>query len=1157
MSGSKTIATSETKLEAMRFQSSAYGGTLPVVFGVTRIPGNLLWYGGFRAIPNTTTEAAGGKGGAVKTQNTTYTYEAAVMMALCEGEVTGISRIWRGKTLYSGGVTASQIITATATYAVPSGGGSFTVTPPSSGVFSASINVECPVGGGEGGFTPFIMSEGSDYGRVGNTYTFGGTFPIISEGQTVTITYQYTVAGASQTSLQQMGMSLANGAVGQAVWSYLTTNYSSQAIGYSGIAHVRSSAYDLGSSAAVENHNFEVQATMAYHLGASVPDVVLATVGYTLLTNDRFGAGFDASRLGSVTNWSDYCRAANLLGSPAFTEQAPMAEVLSKLCKITNTAPVVSEGTLKFIPFGDATITGNGATYTANTTPIYDLDDRFFLDKENPVKLMRKPQADAHNHVRIEFLNRANQYNIEIAEAKDQADIDTYGIRSAEVFQAHWICDAAVARDVAQLFLQRSLYIRSTYKFKLPVHFNLLEPMDLVTLTDARLGLSLTPVRLTHVDEPEDGEIHCTAETFPIGSASSTLYPTEVGAGFAHDYNVAPGSVDTPMFFEGPRELSSTGLEVYAAVRGAVAATWGGCTAWASTDGSNYKQIGRIYGPARYGTLFAAVTATVGDGLGMSIAQGQMISGSAADAAALSTLMYVGGTNPEYCAHTTATLIGAGQYNLTSASRGAYGTVAAAHSIGDQIARVDQSIVKSGPLDLTTIGKTLYFKFTSFNVYGGAEQLLSDVSAYTYVVTGAMFKFPLSGGTFTIVPEGVVIDQEKNTITKVTGGNAWNAEARSLESHTSGAYVSFQANQTSYDVMVGLNDDPEAGDAGDITNLNFAWYVRGDVLADIRLNGTQVAGPWAYTVNSVFVAAYDNTAVRFYQDGVLRHTEATSANLKLFSDSAFFSQGAAIRNLKFGPVGSKGDDGVAGVDGDDGVSPAAMTLSADGFVLPADSTGVVSTYSGATTTAKVWLGTTEDTSNWSFGKTDSSGVTSSFASNVLTVTNMTSGTDTGYVDITATRSGYPTQTKRFNLTKAKAATPASAPVTSPGNLIANEATIAPTQCQAGIRFNTDGTISRRGGTGSYTTLGSKWYNPTTSGIGSSYWIMFTRVDSGSAGLDSGTLNSWLALTANREIAFTNSTGVEEGSFNFTIASDSSGNNVVSSGSIYLRAEQAI
>lgn len=735
MGGSTTIATSETRIEALKFQSSAYGVVLPVVYGVTRIPGNLMWYGGFKAIPHTTTQSQGGKGGSVKTQQTTYTYTAAVMMGLCEGDIAGVAQVWRGKTLYQGGNAPSQILTASQNYTVPVGGGSVTVTNASA--YAADVSVISPSGGGESGNDSFQLSEGYHYTRVGGTYTFpssAGGWGL--EGLTLAITYQYTQAGASQTSLQQLGLSLAKGTVGQSVWSYLTTNFSSQAIGYSGIAYVYSSAYDLGTSASIDNHNFEVQAQMAYTISSSVPDADPSQVGYDITTNYRYGvAGFPATKLGTTGQWSNYCRAAGLLMSPAFTEQDSAAAVLKKLTDLTNTALVWSEGVLKFVPYGDTTITGNGATYTPNTTPLYDLTDDHFLDKDIPVRMKRKPQSDAYNQIQIEFLNRANQYNVEITEAKDQANIDTYGLRSPDVLKAHWICDATVARTVAQLMLQRALYIRNTYEFKLPWNFVLLEPMDLVTLTDATLGLSKTPVRITEVTESEDGELMFTAEDFPQGSATATLYPTQSGSGFSHNYNVTPGSANAPFIFEGPGALTQNGLEIYVAATGPNV-NWGGCHVWVSLDGSNYKQVGTINGGSRYGVLASAATAS--GSLDVQLNTGVLGSGSSADAIALNTLCYIGGTAKEFFAYQTAVLTATQRYTLGGTlTRGAYGTTASAHSVNDPFVRVDEAIARSGPIDLSYVGKTIHIKLTSFNVYGGGEESLASVTDYTYTVSGS------------------------------------------------------------------------------------------------------------------------------------------------------------------------------------------------------------------------------------------------------------------------------------------------------------------------------------------------------------------------------------------------------------------------------------
>jgi Putative phage tail protein len=664
MSGGTTISTSATKIEALQLQSSAYGVPITVTYGLTRASGNLLWYNGFKATAHTTSQSQGGKGGGgVTSQSTTYTYSSCVMMGLCEGAITGVPRIWKGKTVFG---------------------------------------------------------------------------------------------DAATTALAQLGLSLATGAVAQATWPYLTTSYASQAIGYSGLAYVYAQDYALDTNAALDNHSFEIQGLGAYAV-AGVPDANPATIAADLLTNARYGAGYPSAKLASMTNWSDYCLAANILLSPAFDTQVQASEVITSLAQITNTAPIWTTGGLKMVPYGDTTITGNGATYTPNLTPVYDLNDDDFIagsDGSDPIKVERKPQSDAFNCVHVEFLNRGvldtaattaaghpmwtAYYNTEVATAEDSANIDAYGRRVAPTVQAHWICDAVVAQNVAQLVLQRLLYIRNSYHFNLPWTKVLLEPMDLVTLTDSGLGYNKLAVRLVDVGESEVGDLDVVAEDFPQGIAHAAANASQSSAGFQHNYAALPGSVSTPMFFEAPVERTTTGLEVYAAVIG-LGANWGGCRVWVSYDGTNYKAVQYLYGGARYGALTGAVSA---GNLPVAIKAGQLISGSAADAANLSTLCYIGGANPEYLAYTTAALTGANAYTLSGLNRSAFTTSGAAHAASDPFARIDDAIAKSGPMDLSMIGKTVYFKFTSFNIYNAAEESLAAVTAFPYVITGAMANLP-------------------------------------------------------------------------------------------------------------------------------------------------------------------------------------------------------------------------------------------------------------------------------------------------------------------------------------------------------------------------------------------------------------------------------
>ena len=771
------MSTSVTRLNALKLPSSAYGVTIPVVYGRTRVAPNLLYYGNFQS-----SQQGGGKGGGGGKAGGQYTYSAALIMALCEGPIAGVSAIWASNAQYTGGFTAGSLATATETYNVPAGGGAYTSAH--AGTFASTISVTLPTGAGLDGTITRYLSQGNEYVAIGGVFSFPAGSPAC--GGTVTIIYRYLVTLPSNPPATQLGLSIARGELGQAVPSWLPSIApAAQSLGYSGIAYAHSGAYSLGSDAALQFHNFEVEGFMAYSISSATPDADPSAIAWDLLSNARYGANFPTQWLGDRSTWSTYCRAHELLISAALTEQKSASAVLAQLADITNTAPVWSEGTLKMVPYGDTASTANGVTFSPNVTPIYDLnyDNLLANPGEAPIVCTRKGQADIYNQVRVEFWNRNNQYNVEIAETKEFGSIQQFLLRPAPVVTAHEICDPQVARTVAQMKLQRSVYIRNTYQFRLPLNFSLLEPMDLVTLTDPSMGYNLLPVRITQIDEGDNDELTVTAEDFPIGVAHAAKYLPQPGLGFSHNYNATPGSVSAVQFFEPPTELTTTGLEVWAALRGP-AATWGGCHVWVSLDGTNYKQVATVNGPSRFGTLTGPIASGT---LPVAIPQGQLNSGTLADAAALSTLIWIGGASQEYLAYQTATLISAGNYNLAGLIQGAYGTTAAAHTTGDAWVRVDGQLGKSGPLTLDFIGRTIQFKFTSFNLYGAGEESIASVPAYSYTVSGYMAHLPPAP------PTAVVANFETSGIrivwTPSTSGDVATYEIRQGASWAAGTLV--------------------------------------------------------------------------------------------------------------------------------------------------------------------------------------------------------------------------------------------------------------------------------------------------------------------------------------------------------------------------------
>jgi hypothetical protein len=639
MGGSSTH-TEESRLAGVQIQTALLGQAIPMGWGRGRLSCNLVDYVAFTPIPHTTKTSSGGKGGGSST-NTTYSYTASVVMALCEGPITSIASVYKDTSVYS--------------------------------------------------------------------------------------------------SLSAAGLSLATGTSSQAPWSYLTSLFPTHALSYPTIAYVYAQGYDLSSSASLANHSFEinfgVQLTGAAGGDADPKDIVT-----DFLTNADHGVtGWTSGLLADLSNYSLYCRANNLLLSPVLDQQAAASDLIKQVMAETNSDCFWSEGLLKIKPFGDASATANSVTWTPSLAPVFDLDEDSLIEE---VQLEIVDQSDAYNYVQVEFLDRSNQYQAAIAPANDLDNIVTYGLRKQDPQQLHHICDAGIAKHVAQIWLQRNLYIRDRYHFSLPMDFIGLEPMDYVTLTTTVDGMTLNRqlVMIESIDEDEDGQdtLHLVAEGIPGSTASAALYPAHTATGFQPAVTADPGNVATPVLFNAPTSLAPNGYEAWAAVAGANSA-WGGCNVWVSFDGTNYAQVGTVNSPARYGIL-SAVLGNVADpdststlGVDLTTSLGALGTATNAEADAGGTLCLV---DNELLAFGTATLTAANKYNLSYLRRGQRGTAVASHAIGGQFVRLDDAIFKFA-YNPANSGATVRIKFQSFNVYGRALQDLASLSYYSLALTPA------------------------------------------------------------------------------------------------------------------------------------------------------------------------------------------------------------------------------------------------------------------------------------------------------------------------------------------------------------------------------------------------------------------------------------
>jgi hypothetical protein len=813
LGGKKTQSTQDQRLNAIQVNQSAYGNAIPLVYGKTRVPMTLGWYGNFKATPHSAKQS-GGKGGGGGGGNTTFTYSAALIGLLCEGIIHTIQTVWSDK---------------------------------------------------------------------------------------------------EQTTTTALGLTIFNGVGTQPVWSYLTTNFPAQAIPYDHTAYVAIGNFDLGGSAGLPNLTFEVVGLLSYSFG-SIDDALASDILIDYCIDANHGAGFNFLSSGlqgsGVTTWESYCIAMGFFFSPCESSQRAAVDFVNEMMQMTNSAPVWSAGQLNIIPFQDASVTGNGRTYTPDLTPLFAFGDDDYCpsDDEEPITVTRKPASETFNVVNVEFLDRANQYNTAIATAEDSQDVALNGRRVMSTVNLHGITDVAVARQVAQLILQRQLYIRNEYTFRVRADYSLLEPMDLVSITDTPLGILNKLVRITETDDDEEDFFTITAEEMLVGTASAPRYNWQGAQGFAANYGTAPGSVLTPLIFAMPPLLvdANGGYELAIAVAGSTG-NWGGCDVFMSLDNSVYAYIGTIYGSARYGTLTATMAAgsdpDTSHALQIVLADPtqQLVAGNQADADNLRTLIWVDG---EIMAYQYCTLTGAGAYTFTSNGnpstgtkymrRGRYGSANASHASGSSFARLDGALMRV-PIDAGMIGQTAYFKFCSFNIYTGGHEDIASVTAYSKVLANANAGQNLPGQATLIARNDCVLVGDK--IFKKGSTTGWDSDCYSLEALTAAA-VSARASAGHF--MFGLNSDPTTDQ--NYTSLDFAWEVdvpTGAALAWIQTgsqNPTLIAS--GLTSSDVLSVRYDGQWARWYRNGSLLK-EWFEPGKVVFFDSSFYLPGSTALDVSF------------------------------------------------------------------------------------------------------------------------------------------------------------------------------------------------------------------------------------------------------------------
>jgi len=88
------LSTEGRRLEEINVQTVKYGKEIPIVYGNVKLAGNIIWDSGLKELKNIITKNHNTSSQSSEYSYTKYEYKISLAIALCEGEINDVSRIW-------------------------------------------------------------------------------------------------------------------------------------------------------------------------------------------------------------------------------------------------------------------------------------------------------------------------------------------------------------------------------------------------------------------------------------------------------------------------------------------------------------------------------------------------------------------------------------------------------------------------------------------------------------------------------------------------------------------------------------------------------------------------------------------------------------------------------------------------------------------------------------------------------------------------------------------------------------------------------------------------------------------------------------------------------------------------------------------------------
>ncbi len=785
MSGLLGQKNTRPEYTGLQVNTSASILPVPIVWGVNRIAGNLVYYNNFTATLQPMGPKGAGKGGGSSSAasgggNTQYDYKVDLVLALCEGPIHGFGYIWKDRSIFGqvgnyvpiwdqsdNSVSYLWIFEGTPNQAA---WGYFSTVypgvplafPSTAYVAAAQYDLGNSATIGNLGFEVYGIFAGSgsngtdaDPSLVIQDFLSNPQYGAGFDGTLIDTTTLFSAGGAGgtvQDLCRAVGISFSPALTDQEQGSSILARW-----------------LQLLNVAAVWNGQalrFLPYGDQAVTAGT----VVTTSISETVPNNpddtpNGWGFGIiNVDTPGTFVADLGVKYATEFYGGPLIFIGATIPLIQGTYGRI---------GTQYYFSVYDINVgvtitfqytTGDG--YTPNLSPVYTLADADFIDAGGDDDVLTVERVDPYalpTIQRIECLSRSNFYSSVPIEARDQSQIEVLGPRVASSISAREICDEInVGPIVAQAILQRELYVRATFKFKSSWALCLLDPMDVLGLTDSGLGLSNFLVRVVSVEEDDNGDLSFVCEELVSGISTPPKYTVASTTSIVVNQAQPAGAVNAPLIYEPPGAYSGGVIEVMLGASGSLPSgaadpNWGGAWVWASLDDISYQQLATIRGALPQGFLTAAMGAASGwdaaNRIGVDLTEsGGVLTSVSQQAAVLGVSLCL--VDNELCAFQNATLTAPNKYTLSGLERGLYGTTGAAHVAGASFAFVASGSVITQAIPTGWIGQTVWLKFQSFNIFESGALPLAECTAYPVSTSASAILHPIA----TQLSTGVAVD---------------------------------------------------------------------------------------------------------------------------------------------------------------------------------------------------------------------------------------------------------------------------------------------------------------------------------------------------------------------------------------------------------------